>query len=125
MGLVVEDLDEFAADGLALGFGIGDAGEFAEESAAGVDGDEVEAELGAQVFLHLEELVLAQDAVVDEDAGEAVADGAMDEHGGDGGIDSAGERADGVAVADLFANGGDGGFDEVLRVSSRAWRCRA
>jgi hypothetical protein len=61
------------------------------------------------------EFVFAEDSVVDEDAGEAVADGAVDEDGGDGGVDSAGEAADGVAgVADLFADGGDGGLDEVF-----------
>ena len=85
-----------------------------EEALAGVDGDDVEAELLAHGLLDLGELVFAEDAVVDEDAGEAVADGAGDEHGGDGGVDAAGEAADGVAVADLGADALDGGLDEVL-----------
>ena len=105
MRFVVEDGDEFVADDLALGFGIGDSGEAGKKAVAGVDGDEVQAELFAQVLLDFEELVLAQHAVVDEDAGEAIADGAMHEDGGDGGIDSAGKRADGVALADFFADG--------------------
>jgi hypothetical protein len=50
------------------------------------------------------EFVFAQDAVVDEDAGELAADGLVDEHGGDGGIDAAGETADDVARADLLAD---------------------
>ena len=47
-------------------------------------------------------LLAAQEAVVDEDAGELVADRAVDERGGDGGVDAAGERADHAAVADLL-----------------------
>ncbi len=66
-------------------------------------------------MLDFGEFVFAEDAVVDEDAGEAVADGAVDENGGDGGVDSAGEGADGVAgFADFFADGVDGGLDEVF-----------
>ncbi len=78
--------------------------ELAEEKLGGVDGINVEAELVAQVLLHAVELVFAQHSVVDEDAGQLVADGAMDEHGGDGGIDAAGESADDAAVADLLAD---------------------
>ena len=58
-------------------------------------------------------LFAAQEAVVDEDAGELVADGAVDEGGGDGGVDAAGERADDAAVADLLADAEDGVGDEV------------
>ncbi len=76
-GFVVEDRDELVADDLALGLGVGDAGELGEEALAGVDGDDVEAELLAHGLLDFGELVFAQDAVVDEDAGEAVADGAV------------------------------------------------
>ena len=49
-------------------------------------------------------LVLAQQAVIDEHAGELVADRLMDQHGGDGGIDAAGQAADHLAFADLFAD---------------------
>jgi hypothetical protein len=48
-------------------------------------------------------LVLAQQAVVDEDAGELVADGPVQQGGDDGRIDAAGEAAD-DAVADLLAD---------------------
>ena len=43
-------------------------------------------------------LAEAHESVVDVDAGELVADGAVDEGGGDGGIDAAGESADDVVV---------------------------
>ena len=71
---------------------------FARKRCAGVDGDDVEAELVAQVLLHVLELVFAQHAVVDEDAGELGADGLVHQHGGDRGIDAAGEPADDVAA---------------------------
>ncbi len=114
-GFLLEDGDEFGADDLALLLGVGDAGEVAEEEVGGVNGVDVEAELVAQVLLHGLELVFAEDAVVDEDAGELVSDGAVDEDGGDGGVNAAGESADDAAVADFFADGGDGFVDEALR----------
>jgi hypothetical protein len=46
-------------------------------------------------------LVLAHQAVVDEDAGQLVADRLMDQHGRNGGIDAAGQAADDALVADL------------------------
>src|SRR5262249_22048662 len=59
------------------------------------------------------EFVFAQDPVVHENAGELIADGLVDQHGGDGRIDASGEAADDVAFANLFADAGDGGLDEV------------
>ena len=114
-GFLLEDGDEFFADDLALLLGVFDLGELAEEEVGGVNGVDVEAKLAAQVLLHFLKFVFAQDSVVDEDAGELVADGAMDEDGSDGGIDAAGESADHAAVADLFADGFDGFVDEALR----------
>src|SRR5207245_2457912 len=58
-------------------------------------------------------LFAAQQAVVDEDAGELVAYGAVDERGGDGGVDAAGEGADHSPVADLLPDAEDGVGDEV------------
>src|SRR5690606_25222042 len=49
-------------------------------------------------------LSLPEEAVVDEDACELVADGFVDEGGGDGGVDSSGESADDAGVADLLAD---------------------
>ncbi len=60
-------------------------------------------------------LFAPQQAVVDEDAGELVADRAVDERGGDGGVDAAGERADDAPVADLLPDAEDGVGDEVAR----------
>jgi hypothetical protein len=49
---------------------------------------------------HLDDLgglVLPHQAVVNEDAGQLVADGLVDEHGGHRGIDTAGQAADHTA----------------------------
>ena len=116
----VEDRDEFVADDLALGLRIGHAGELVQETIGGIDRDQVQAQLVAQALLHFFELVLAQHAVVDEHASEArntlvVAHGAIHQGGGHGGIDAAGEGADGASLAHGLAHAGDGGIDEVLR----------
>ena len=58
----------------------------------GVDDVEVDAGGGHEVALDLLGLALAHQPVVDEDAGEPVADGALHERGGDRGVDAAGQR---------------------------------
>ena len=81
--LLVEDLDEVAAYDLTLALGIGDAGEVGIETLAGIDATDVEAHvlIGGE---HVGELVLAEQAVVDEDTGEVGADGAVEQDGGHG-----------------------------------------
>ena len=106
-GLGVEDVDEGGADDLALGLGVGDAGERVEEHRAGVDMDQRDVEVAAEQVDHLPGLAEAEQAGVDEDAGELVADGLVDQQRGDGGIDAAGEAADHAAAADLVADAGD------------------
>ncbi len=110
---IVEDGDELRADALALGFRVGNTGKLLEETLAGVDGDDVEAELVAQVLLHILEFVFAQHAVVYEDAGELAANGFVHQHCCDRRIDPAGETANHVPLADFFADCRDGSFDEV------------
>ena len=102
--LLLEHLDEEAADGLALPLRVGDAGERAEEQVARVAVDQADVEAVAEGAVHLLRLAGAQQAVVDEDAGELVADRLVDQHRGDGGIDAAGEAADHLAAADLRAD---------------------
>ena len=45
--------------------------------------------MAAEHVQHLRRLVLAHQAVIDENAGQLVADGFVDQHGRDGGIDAA------------------------------------
>ena len=68
----------------------------------------------AHGLLDLGELVFAEDAVVDEDAGQAIADRLRDQDCGYGGVDAAREPADGVAFADLGLDALDGGLNEVF-----------
>ena len=53
---------------------------------------------------HLLGFALAQQAVVNEDARELLADGARHQRGGDRRVDAAGERADHLVVADALAD---------------------
>ena len=69
-----------------------------------VDVDERDVEVAAERLDHLRRLVLAQQAVVDEDAGELVADRLVDEQRGDRRVDAAGERAEHALAADLRAD---------------------
>ena len=112
-GFFLEDLDEDAADDLALLFRIGDTGEFVHEAVDGIDDDELEAHVLFERFTDLFALVLAKEAVVDEDAGELLADGAVDERGGHGGVDAAGEAENDFFVTDLLADLRDG-FGDVV-----------
>ena len=50
---------------------------------------------------HLFGLTDPQQAVIDEHAGELIADCLVDEGGGDGRVDSTGQAADDLAIADL------------------------
>ena len=66
---------------------------------------EVDAGRGDEVALDLLGLALAEQAVVDEDAVQPVADRALHDGRGHRGVDAAGEAADGqAAVADLLAD---------------------
>ena len=66
--------------------------------------DQLDAEALAERLDDLLGLALAEQAVVDEDAGELVADRLVDERRGGRRIDAAGEAADDAAVADLLAD---------------------
>ncbi|MCY1215412.1 hypothetical protein D9M72_272550 [compost metagenome] len=115
-GLFLEHFDEFAADDLALGFGIGHAGQLAHELGGGVDVDDLHAHVLGEGLHDLLAFVQAQEAVVDEDAGELVADGLVDQRGGNRRVHAAGQAEDDFVVADLFADARDGFGDVVGHV---------
>ena len=112
--LLVEDLHEVASDDFALGLGVGHARQVAEELRPGLDPLDVEPHVlvGCQ---HLLELVLAQQARVDEDAIEVVADGLVEQHGGHRRIDTARETQHHAVVAQPLAQLAHGRLDEALR----------
>ena len=73
---------------------VGDAREAREEALLRLDVHERDVEVAAERLDHLLRLALAQEAVVDEDARELVADRLVDEQRRDGRVDAAGERAE-------------------------------
>ena len=103
-GLGVEHVDEQAADGLALLFRVADAGQLAEEKLRGINVNQRDVVVMPEQVDHGLGLVQPQQAVIDEHAGELVADRLVDQHRGDRGIDAAGEAADHPALADLRAD---------------------
>jgi hypothetical protein len=101
----LEHVDEQAADGLALGLGVGDAGELAQKIAS----THPHAPAGCCSGRGTDRprscpRPCPQQAVIDEHAGELVADRLVDQHRGDRGIDAAGQAADHPALADLGAD---------------------
>ena len=113
-GVFVKGFDEEAADDLALGFRLRDAGECRQEILGGVGADHVEAHVlvGGQ---HVFELVLPQQAVVHEDAGELAADGLVEQHAGYGGIHATAQAQDHALVPDLLPECLDRRLDERVR----------
>ena len=65
---------------MILRFGIGDAGELAEEFLRCIHADHIQSQT-LVVVEHVAELVFAQHSVVHEDAGEVAAYGAVEKHG--------------------------------------------
>ena len=74
-GLVAKDLDEDPADDLPFFLWIGDPGQFIQESLAGIGDMQIGLEVAGESILHFLGLTVAQQAIVDEDAGELVTDG--------------------------------------------------
>ena len=119
--LLLEDPDELVADDLALLLRVLDAGQAGEEPFARIDHHEVHPEVALEGHAQQLRLLLAHQAVVDVDAGQPVADRAMDERGRDRRVDAARERADDEPVraglarvaVDPLADAGDRGVDEV------------
>ena len=99
-----EHIDEQPSDGLALLFGIGNAGELTQKLLRCVDVDQRNIVVMAEQVDDGFGLVEPQQAVIDEHAGELIADRFMDQHGGDRQIDAAGEAANHLASAHLRAD---------------------
>ena len=113
-GLLVEYLDEVAADDLALLLGLGNPGQVAEELRTGLDALDVETHVLVRLE-HLLELVLAQQARIDEDAVEVLADGLVQQDGGHRGIDTSRKAQHDLVIAQLLAQFAHGSLDEALR----------
>ena len=108
--LALEHADEHLADSLPLGLGVGDAAQRVQKIPARVRVHEVEPP--AEGLHHLCGLVLAEQAVVHEDAGEPLAYRFLDEHRRDGGIHAAREAAHHAPVPHLAPDALDRLLDE-------------
>src|SRR5690606_27730186 len=104
LGFFLESFDEETANDLALGFRVGLTFKLTDELVGCIDVNQRDVELIAEHGHDLLALVHAHKAMIDIDAGELIADGFVDEHGCNRGIDAAGETADHAAGADLFAD---------------------
>ena len=111
---ILEHTDELLADDLALALGGLYAGQLLVEAVAGVNADKVDVKLTALTkdLADLLALVLAQQTVVNENAGQLLADGLGQHSRADAGIDTAGQGTQHLAVADLLAQGLDGVLDK-------------
>ena len=112
---LLEHPDELLADHLALVLGIGDARELLQEPVRRLHVDERHLEMPAERLLDLVGLVLAVQAVIDEDARQLISDRPMHEQRRDRRVDAARERAEHLGVADLIADRVDGALDDVRR----------
>ena len=86
-----------------------------EIALAGVDADDLHAEVPREHVHHLVALVVAQQAVVDEHAGQLLADGLVQQRRHHRGIDAAREPEQHAALAHLGAHARDGVVDDVAR----------
>ncbi len=113
--LGLEHLDEGVADDLALPLRVADPGQFAQEQILGVDPDHLHAHVLGEGGHHLVALLVAQQAVVHEHAGELVADGPVQQRRHHRGVHPAGEPQQHLVAAHLLAHRGDGVLDDVVR----------
>ena len=117
--LLLEDPDELVADDLAFLLRILDAGQPGEEALARIDHHQAHPEVALEGDPQQLRFLLAHQPVVDVDAGQPVADGAMDERSRDGRVDAARQRADDEPVRTGLAGMGVDAFADVRRRSSR------
>ena len=103
-GLGLEHLDELAADDLALRLRVGHAGQVTEELRARVDVAHLRMQPPGEHVHHQRRLVQPQQPVIDEHAGELVADRLVDQRRRDARVDAARQPEDDVVLPHLLAN---------------------
>ena len=122
--LLVKDFHEQAADDLALGFRVGHTFQCVEVALRRIDADHLDAHatalrLGREHRHHLIALLPAQQAGIDEHAGEPIPDRPMQQGSHHRRIDATGQAQQDMVIADLFAHAGDLVLDDVGRGPQR------
>lgn len=109
-----KDTDEFLADDLALLLRLGHALEFFIETLLGVDADKVQIvrAVRAEHGFDLVSLILSEEAVIDEDARQLLADRLREQDRRHGGVDAARKRTERLARSDLLAQSFNRRLDE-------------
>ncbi len=100
VSFAVENVDEALAYHLAFTLRIGNAAESLIEIILGVYANHIQTQTSV-VFHHLAELVETQQTIVNEDAGEAVTDGFVEQYGRHGGVYAAAEGQHHIVVAEF------------------------
>ncbi|OIQ75598.1 hypothetical protein GALL_427340 [mine drainage metagenome] len=103
----LEHVDEQATDDFALGLGVGNPLKLAKEQIRFVGMDQRDVVVVAEHRHDLLRLVQPQQTMIDEDAGQLIANRLMDQDRRDRGIDAARQPANHPLVANLFADFAD------------------
>ncbi len=119
-GFLFENFDEQVADRLALVFRIIEATEFLHETILGIDANHVHAHVLGEGFHDLVALAVAQQAGVDEDAGQLVADRPVQQGRHHRRVDTARQTENDLVLADPRAHLGDRRVDDIGRGPLRA-----
>ena len=113
--LLLEHGDELRPYGASLALRVRHAFEGADEPLRRVDVHEIQAEVALEHGADALRLLAPEQAVVNEDAGQLLADRLVDEFGGHCGVHAAGEGADDAPAADLLPDPPHALRDEVPR----------
>ena len=106
--LLFKHVHKQATDDFAFGFGLAHTGELAQEEIAGVHADNPGVQLALEHLHDHVAFVQAQQAMINEHAGELIANGAMNEGRRHRGINPTGEAEDDLMLTHLLANAGHG-----------------
>ncbi len=121
--LLLEHADELLADALALLFRVCGPDKPREETCTCVDVDEGDVKMAVEGLDDLESLILAKKAVVDEDAGQLVADRLVDKQSRHRRVDAAGKGAEDPSSTDLGPDSLDLDLDHGGRRPGRRGVC--
>ncbi len=118
-GFFVEHFHEQPTDDLALLFRVGFAAQRVEEARFGIDTDDLHTQVVGEDLHDLVAFVEAHEAVIDEHAGQLVANGLVQQRGDHRGIDAAGQAEQHLALAHLRTHARDGVVDDVADAPQR------